>query len=164
MAQEAEIAAEALRKIEEQGKRGNWSGALCVGADLQLLVGGAGEVCLAVDSKGLGGPQVRRRTTDPVGASATAGVKGANTDIPGLGGGETTFGGEVRVGGAKAGVEAASATTAGVRGCVSRAGPGLGYSGYAGCGISASGYIVEWQEAFSPNRSLANSLFGFSLW
>ncbi|MEV4760054.1 RHS repeat-associated core domain-containing protein [Micromonospora sp. NPDC049559] len=134
-------------------KRGSWSAGFCLGADFQFLYGHGGESCLVVDGLGIGWATGQKDYYGPgIGFATTVGLKGANTDITGLAGGETAFGGDVRLGPAEFGAEGAVSDDGSISGGVS-AGPGagIGYSGYAARGESQSGYYLRWDQPPAPN-------------
>ncbi|GIG88574.1 type IV secretion protein Rhs [Plantactinospora endophytica] len=155
-AREALRAAEEIRKIQEMGRPGNWSGALCVSGDVQAGVGRSHEMCLAVDGKGIGWTTGTKTYFGAGSAvSGNVGVKGANTDIPGLAGGETAVGGDVKLGNYEGGVEVAVSDDRTVSVGVS-GGPSFGERGvsvYGGRGHSESGYYAQWNQGPTPVQS-----------
>ncbi|MCW6004372.1 hypothetical protein K1W54_07215 [Micromonospora sp. CPCC 205371] len=139
-------------------KRGGWSISFCLGTSFQLLTGIATESCTAIDSRGFGWTAGKKYYYGPgAGFSGTIGLKGANTDIEGLGGGETSYGGDVRLGPIDAGAELGVSDDGSVAGGIA-AGPGvgIGYGAFAGRGESNSGYYFSWHE----NYKLSNPFGG----
>ena len=152
VARAAARSGEALYKIEESGKKGSWSGGLCISGDIQGLVGRSHEMCLAIDGKGLGWTRGGKWYYGAGGGlSANVGVKGANTDIPGLGGNETVVGADVKVRGYEYGIEYGSSDDGSSSVGVSLGlGTGTGSSVYGGRGSSESGYYAHWNVGRTP--------------
>jgi RHS repeat-associated protein len=136
-----------------QTPHGGWSAAICISGDVQLLYGRSHESCTAIDSEGIGWTTSKKDYYGPgVGFAGNMGIKGANTDIPGLSGGETAFGGDVRLGPAEIGVEGSVSDDGSVSGGASLGpGVGIGYSGFGGRAQSDSGYYLRWNQPPLPN-------------
>ncbi|MFF5051702.1 RHS repeat domain-containing protein [Micromonospora sp. NPDC000663] len=127
---------------------GTWSMSLCLGASFQALVGKAAESCTVIDSKGFGWATSKKNYYGPgFGMSGTLGLKVANTGVKGLAGGETSAGGNARLGVADVGLEGGVSDDGSwaVGGAV---GPGLGggYSGFMGRSEANSDYYFKWPE------------------
>jgi RHS repeat-associated protein len=141
-----------------------WSISFCFSSSIQLFIGRSGEGCLALDGRGFGHSEASKTFVGPgLGVALTGGPKVSSTDIPGLDGGDVSFGGEVKAGVAAVGVEGAvsddGSVTAGAA-----VGPALGIGGRlkglekiqgfnellggsaltAGRGEASSGYYFQW--------------------
>ncbi|GIJ48789.1 type IV secretion protein Rhs [Virgisporangium aliadipatigenens] len=137
-----------------QEKRGNWSFSFCLGTSFQFLTGIATESCTAIDSRGFGWSTGKKFYYGPgAGFSGTIGIKGSNADIEGLGGGETNFGGDARLGPVDFGLEGGISDDKSVAlGAAAGPGVGIGYGAFVGRGESNSGYYFTWdQPTNAPN-------------
>ncbi len=149
---------------------------ICLGASIQAFVGRAGESCFAIDGHGIGWSASSKNFVGPgIGIAMPLGVKFTDTDIDHLGGGETSVGGEMKVGPVAVGGEYGSSDldpdpskrdgrppssygasvgpAAGIGGRIKGLNkiPGLddklGGSGWTGGhGESESGYYLQWQS------------------